>query len=375
MRPTISLIAREAGVSTATVDRVLNDRDGVRGKTRDRVLAIANRLGYFVPGADAASQDVRVDFVLPAGTNSFMTALGRHLLEEAATRPDVQARLHLIEGFDANKLAKKLYELREQTQAVGLVGLDHPQVRDAIMALRDSGVHVSTLVSDIPISARLGYVGIDNRAAGRLAALLLGRFLPQHTERKVAVFVGSLAYRGHEEREMGFRSLLSEEFPHLRIAHILEIGDDRDRAFAVTQDLLRKDPPHAIYNIGAGNQGIARALKEARPAEAWAADAGPDAARPDAARPDAARPNAARPNEARPSKASSASRIVFVGHDLTEATRRLLLDRTMDAVIDQNPRVEAREIVKLLVAAVKGAPEPSYLPRLQVIFRENIPEP
>ena len=365
MRPTISLIAREAGMSTATVDRVLNDRDGVRGKTRDRVLAIANRLGYFVPGAEAASQDVRVDFVLPAGTNSFMTALGRHLLEEAAARPDVQARLHLIEGFDANKLAKKLYELREQTQAVGLVGLDHPQVRDAIMALRDSGVHVSTLVSDIPISARLVYVGIDNRAAGRLAALLLGRFLPQHTERKVAVFVGSLAYRGHEEREMGFRSLLSEEFPHLRIAHTLEIGDDRDRAFAVTQDLLRTDPPHAIYNIGAGNQGIARALKEARPAEAWAADAWPDAARPIAARPIAARPD----------KASSAPRIVFVGHDLTEATRRLLLDRTMDAVIDQNPRVEAREIVKLLVAAVKGAPEPSYLPRLQVIFRENIPEP
>ncbi|MFJ1301635.1 LacI family DNA-binding transcriptional regulator [Pseudomonadota bacterium AL_CKDN230030165-1A_HGKHYDSX7] len=344
MRPTISLIAREAGMSTATVDRVLNDRDGVRGKTRDRVLAIANRLGYFIQGADTASQDVRVDFVLPAGTNSFMTALGQHLLEEAATRPDVRARLHLIEGFDANKLAQKLYELREQTQAVGLVGLDHPQVRDAIMALRDSGVHVSTLVSDIPISARLGYVGIDNRAAGRLAALLLGRFLPQHTEQKVAVFVGSLAYRGHEEREMGFRSLLSEEFPHLRIAHILEIGDDRDRAFAVTQDLLRKEPPHAIYNIGAGNQGIARALKEARPADARGSDA-------------------------------RTPRIVFVGHDLTEATRRLLLDRTMDAVIDQNPRVEAREIVKLLVAAVKGAPEPSYLPRLQVIFRENIPEP
>jgi len=335
MRPTISLIAREAGMSTATVDRVLNDRDGVRGKTRDRVLAIANRLGYFVQAGDAASQDVRVDFVLPAGTNSFMTALGQHLLEEAGARADVRARLHLIEGFDANKLAHKLYELRDQTQAVGLVGLDHPQVRDAIMALRDSGVHVSTLVSDIPISARLGYVGIDNRAAGRLAALLLGRFLPQQGEQKVAVFVGSLAYRGHEEREMGFRSLLSEEFPHLRIARILEIGDDRDRAYAVTQDLLRQEPPHAIYNIGAGNQGIARALQEAR----------------------------------------VAPRVVFVGHDLTEATRRLLLDRTMDAVIDQNPRVEAREIVKLLVAAVKGAPEPSYLPRLQVIFRENIPEP
>lgn len=65
--------------------------------------------------------------------------------------------------------------------------------------------------------------------------------------------------------------------------------------------------------------------------------------------------------------------VVFIGHDLTDATRMMLLDRTMDAVIDQNPRVEAREAVKLLVSAVRGSKEPEYLPRLQVIFRENIP--
>jgi len=45
----------------------------------------------------------------------------------------------------------------------------------------------------------------------------------------------------------------------------------------------------------------------------------------------------------------------------------------MDAVIEQNPRVEAREAVRLLASAVRGQTEPSYLPRLQVIFRENIP--
>jgi LacI family transcriptional regulator len=38
MRTTVSQIAREAGVSPATVDRVLNDRDGVRGRTREIVL-------------------------------------------------------------------------------------------------------------------------------------------------------------------------------------------------------------------------------------------------------------------------------------------------------------------------------------------------
>jgi LacI family transcriptional regulator len=333
MRTTIPLIAREARVSTATVDRVLNDREGVRGKTRDRVIETATRLGYFGIPSGTGPHGVRMDFILPAGPNSFMAALGKYLLEETQSRTDARANLHLIEQFDAGKLAAKLHDLRGQTDAVGLVGLDHPQVRDAIVSLRDSGVFVSTLVSDIPISARIGYVGVDNRAAGRLAGLLLGRFLPPTPGQNIAVFVGSLAYRGHEEREMGFRSLLNEEFPHLKIAHILEINDDRDRAYEVMQPLLRGKPLAGIYNIGAGNQGIARALHEAR----------------------------------------QEHKVVFVGHDLTEATQRLLLDRTMDAVIDQNPRVEAREMVKMLVAAVKGVSEPSYMPRLQVIFRENIP--
>ncbi len=333
MRATIHDIAAHAGVSTATVDRVINQREGVRAKTRDHVLAVATRLGYFGEPAQADDQTVRIDFVLPGGTNSFMSALGRHLLEEASMRPGVKATLHLVEGFSAEKLADKLNGLRGHTDAVGLVGLDHPQVRDAMASLRDSGVKVATLVSDIPIGARIAYVGVDNRAAGRLAGLLLGRFLPRDVECKVAVFVGSLAYRGHEEREMGFRSLLSEEFPHLRIARILEIGDDRERAFALTAQLLREDPPVGIYNIGAGNQGIARALHEA----------------------------------------GRHRDVVYVGHDLTDATQRLLLDRTMDAVIDQNPRVEAREVVRALAAAVRGESKPSYLPRLQVIFRENIP--
>lgn len=51
----------------------------------------------------------------------------------------------------------------------------------------------------------------------------------------------------------------------------------------------------------------------------------------------------------------------------------MLLNRTVDAVIDQNPRVEAREIIKLLTATVNGISKPSYPPQLQVVFRENIP--
>eukprot|EP00903_Cladosiphon_okamuranus_P022431 g20633.t1 len=333
MRTTVSQIAREAGVSPATVDRVLNDRDGVRPRTRDIVLQVARKLGYFGPvDIEQPGLNIRLDFVLPAGSNSFMRTLKANLMQESAARDDVTATLHEIEGFDPERLSAKLHELRQRTDAVGLVALDHPQVREAINALAASGARIGTLVSDIPTVDKVGYVGVDNRAAGRLAGLLLGRFLPPGQHR-VAVFVGSLAYRGHEEREMGVRAILSEDFPEIRIVGTAEVGDDRDRAYAETMRFLERGDISGIYNIGSGNQGIARALREAR-----------------------------RERE-----------IVFIGHDLTDATRLMLLDRTMDAVIDQNPRVEAREIVRLLASAVRGTVEPEYMPRLQVVFKENIP--
>ncbi|MBE3576981.1 MAG: LacI family DNA-binding transcriptional regulator [Limnochordales bacterium] len=51
-RRTIRDVAAEAGVSVATVSRVLNDKEGVGEKTRARVLAAAARLG-FVPNDSA----------------------------------------------------------------------------------------------------------------------------------------------------------------------------------------------------------------------------------------------------------------------------------------------------------------------------------
>ncbi len=90
----------------------------------------------------------------------------------------------------------------------------------------------------------------------------------------------------------------------------------------------------AIYNIGAGNAGIARALKER----------------------------------------GRQHQVVFIGHEATEGTKALLLDGTLDAVIDQNPRVEAREALNLLTAAVRGMAIDPHPPRLQVVFKENIPE-
>ncbi|WP_265502490.1 LacI family DNA-binding transcriptional regulator [Paracoccus beibuensis] len=333
MRTTISEIAQRAGVSPATVDRVLNERSGVRDRTRDIVMATARDLGYFGPTDHQRASRVRLDVVLPAGQNSFMLTLRSRIIDECVRREDVDLRIHDVDRQDDNRIESKLVQLRGQTDAIGIVAPDRPEIRELLNDLAQSGIHVATLVSDIPSIAKVGYVGIDNRAAGRLAGLLLGRLLSPVGEGDIALFVGSRAYRGHEEREMGFRSILSDEFPELRITAYAEVGDDRDRAYEEMKSILRGRRIAGLYNIGSGNQGIGRALREAK----------------------------------------LARETIFIGHDLTNATRLLLLERTLDAVIDQNPRVEAREIVRMLVSAAQGRTEPDYPPRNQVIFRENIP--
>jgi len=339
LRSTLNDIAREAGVSSATVDRVLNNRSGVRPQTREVVLDTAQRLGYISTGDDPGfdvSRRVRLDFVLPAGTNSFIADLLAQLREQASYRRSLDVRLHSIEGFNPDTLASALNDLRGHTQGVGVIAIDHPTVRESIRGLVADGVHVVTLVSDIDQVPRLTYIGIDNRAAGRLAGYLLGRFLGQRRASKIALFAGSFSYRGHEERQMGFRTVLAEDFPDLEIVELREIRDDREKAFSEATDLLARHPDLAgIYNIGAGNQGIARALQDR----------------------------------------GRGGGVIFIGHDLTSHNRRFLLDKTIDAIIDQNTRVEAREALNALANAVTGRPNIEHLPRLQVIFRENIPDP
>lgn len=338
MRSTLSDIAKAAGVSSATVDRVLNDREGVRARTRELVLETARELGYIGDlkiNTSSADHVVRLDFVLPAGTNMFMADLARNLDDQAQSRNEIAVNVHLLEGFNPDTLASKLEDLRGNTDGIGLIALDHPTVREAIRSLASEGIKIATLVSDIHHVPNAGYIGIDNRAAGRLAGYLLGRFLDKDKPHKIALFAGSLSYRGHEEREMGFRNVLTGEFPHIEVVELREMKDDRERAYREAKSMLETYPDLAgIYNIGAGNQGIARALESSGREKA----------------------------------------VVFIGHELTEQNKLLLLNGTMDAIIDQNPRVEAREALKLLENAVRGIQEVVHPPRVHVVFKENIPE-
>jgi LacI family transcriptional regulator len=336
MKVTIVDVARTAGVSTATVDRVVNSRNGVKGRTRDHVITVAQRLGYPLPALynRAALAPVVLDFVLPGGTNTYINELARMLERGTEAATNVQSRVHQIEGLNSDALAEKMRSLLDQTQGVGIIALDHPNVREAVRELNAANVPVLTMVSDIPSVPRIGYVGIDNRSAGRLAGHLLGRLM-RGTAEKIALFAGSLSYRGHEEREMGFRHILAEEFPHLEVLQSRESLDDFQRGYQEAKALLEAHPDiGGIYNIGGGNRGIAQALEESE----------------------------------------RAKEVVFGAHELTEHTRRFLLSGVIDFLIDQNPVQEARESIVALAQAARRQQIDTFALsiRMQIVFRENI---
>ena len=340
-RMTVHDVAEQAGVSLATVDRVLNRRPGVSSAMAERVRATIERLGFqrdHFAASLATSRRHRFVFVLPRlDSNSFICALKHEI--EAQLQPLAARRIQisLLEyaAFDPQALARVLHAASPDAAAVdgvALVGIDAPAVRAAIESLHERGVAVITLVSDVAPSRRLHCIGIDNVAAGRVAASLIGRFNARRTG-CVAMIAGKLALRDHSERALGFTQVMQQDYPQLALLPAVEGLDDGRLTASLTRELLRHEALIGIYSVGAGNRGIIEALEQS-----------------------------GRQHD-----------VVVVGHELTAHTRRALLGGSFDAVLHQQVCDEVAVAVEALRAASLGDARHVPAPiRIDIFLRDNI---
>jgi LacI family transcriptional regulator len=334
-------IAAEAGVSLATVDRVLNNRPGVRSVTRDKVERAIATLGYVrdVAAANLAKgRTYPLIFILPAGENSFMRGLEAEvraaMARSAAERTDIT--ILSVPAFDAPALAAALLDAREQRPAgVAVVAVEAPEVAEAVKRLREDGIAVVTLVSDLPGSERDHFAGVDNIAAGRTAGSLMGRFLGGR-EGPVAVLAGSMLVRDHCERLEGFRTVMSEDFPRRRILPVVEGQDNPALVETLVDTLLEQHRDLAgIYSLGAGNRGLVSALE----------------------------------------KAGRANAICAIAHELTPHSRAALVTGTIDALLNQNAGHEVRSAIRVLKAKADGLSVIAAQERIRIdiFLKDNLP--
>lgn len=343
MRPTVNDIAREAGVSLATVDRVLNARPGVRGKTIEAVNEAIRRLGYVrdVAAANLARSRVyRMVVVLPETDGQFMAMIAEEARRVAMLAATARTVVEVLRypAEDVHALASLLSALQgEGVDGVALAAPETPVVRDAVRGLREAGVAVATLVTDLPLSGRDHFVGIDNRAAGRTAGVLMGRFLGSGPA-QVAVVAESMLLRESVERRLGFDEVMMADFPEADILPTVETHGRSDRLAEVLRELLGHAPRAAgIYLLGAGQRALTATL----------ADLG------------------------------LPRRPVVIAHDLTPHARAALVAGSMDAVIAQNVGHLVRSALRVLRAKADRVPiDPGQEQiRIEIVIRENLPPP
>jgi LacI family transcriptional regulator len=337
---TLKDIAREVGVSVATLDRVLHGRAGVREETARRVREAIDRHGFrpFAAGAELArGRASRLAFVMPEGSNVFMSMILDNIAEMSGW---LTARRAIAETTKANvfnpaALAETLESLAGRYDGVAVVALDHQSVRAAIDDLVAGGTYVVTLVSDVPSSRRHHYIGVDNVAAGRTAGSLMGRFVGAQGG-KIGVIAGSQSLRDHAERIFGFNQLMGLEYPHLGVLSAVEGNDHDGESEAIMARLIADHPDLVgVYNVGAGTPGVAKAIT----------DAGRE------------------------------STMTFIGHDLSSVTRKCLIRGVMDAVVAQDSGHETRSAMRVLLSLIRGEPilaEQEQI-RIDIVMRDNLP--
>ena len=336
---TIADIARQAGVGTATVDRVLNKRPGVNAETVQRVMQVVAELGSPPPrGRPRKGENFRFAFVLPGEATPFVELVDRQIAQAAGEfrHQHITEITHRVDSADAVQFAAALAQLTDG-DAVAIMAPDLPPVKLAINELARAGVHVVTLFSDVAGSMRETFIGADNRAAGRSAGLLLGRMAGGRD----TLLLSSQATRmsGEIERRIGFAQVIEERFPKIKVQRTPDLPPTDAGACRALLRFLRGNGADlsrvaGIYNVGSGSAGVARAVESL----------------------------------------GLTGSVPVVAHDLTDEHRALLAANGLAYVLHQDIHYcisAAARVLRALCENVRGALS-VVQPRIEILTAENL---
>lgn len=239
---TIKDVARDAGVSVATVSRVYNGSELVREGTRSRVLEVAGRLGYTPHGAARSlitSRTSTLGVLLPDLYGEFFSEVIRGI-DQTAQRHGY----HLLVSSSHDEHPMVESALRSMRGRVDGLIVMWPEM-DAQTAVRNlpAGFPVVLLNSPMPADG-FDVITIANYEG----AHAMVRHLLDLGHRRIAIVNGAAGNFDAAERLRGYRAALAEAGlePEIR----LEVAGDFSEAsgFHATGELLHRRPrPTAIF--------------------------------------------------------------------------------------------------------------------------------
>ncbi|TCL69833.1 monosaccharide ABC transporter substrate-binding protein (CUT2 family) [Rhizobium sp. BK251] len=307
-----------AGVGTATVERVLNGRGGVRPALAEKVIAAARSLDYPRRLPEVHRGILRIDVILVRPETTFFARLSRAFGRIAATL-DASVAVHrtFMDEHDPAAIAALIANPQARRAALILAVPDHPLIRSALVKVKEEGLPFLQIVTRAE-GMEADYVGIDNYAAGRMAGLLLARMQPRNGT--IAALCHSQIYQVHRDRIRGFSDYLFEKPREGQAFTVVLFGyDDTGQSADRLFEALRLWPDLVgLYNAGGANDSLTAVLR----------------------------------------KHPRGRDIFFVGHELTDGSAAALRDGIMSVVLDQAPEAQARRAIDLLLSRLGLVVEP-----------------
>lgn len=340
---TIREIAKLAGVSRGTVDRVLNKRGSVNPETERKVSGIAKALNYS-PNLAGKTLAVRKK-MLKLGYILFGSTISNPFFEDVVS--GIERRAEELAEFGVTVEIRYVTIDKPERQAeyidellnLGIDGLvitpiNHPLVVDKLQRLSASGIPVVTANSDIPDCGRIAYVGSDYHKCGETAAGLMN--LMTGGKANIGIIIGSPMVLCHSERLAGFTDYVGKNFSGIKVIDKAINNDDDIDSFNVTKEMLHKFPEiDALFLAAAGVRGACRAVRDL----------------------------------------GLAGKLTIVSYDATATTCQLIREGIISATIAQQPFIQGAKPLDILFDYLGMGIKPDkefYYMEIEIKIKENL---
>ena len=314
--PTIKEIAKLAGVSRGTVDRVVNGRPGVKPETEARVRALMEEMGYRPDQAGqmlaARKKKLRIAFLIVHGPEFvFFLDILHAARDKAAELRElgVTVDFYLIRQFDAPYLRRTLREVEESCpDGVAALPLRTRPFLEFMERMNERGVPTVFFNIDEDFAERLCYVGCDYVQSGRVAAGLCALCAGGRGRVGVATHDGSNS-PSFTARMGGFTRELHDRCPGVALAAGGIPAVFRGEDYAQVEAMIRDDPLlSALYIVNLGDFNVCRAAR----------------------------------------RAARGRELAIITNDLIPAQREMLTDGTISATVSQQPEVQGALPLQIL---------------------------
>lgn len=251
---TIYDVARVAGVSMATVSRVVNGNANVKEKTRQKVLDAIEELDYrpnAVARGLASKRTTTVGVVLPTITSPYFAEIARGI-DDIASMYKYNVILANSDGDEEKEL--KVIESLFSKQVDGIVYMGSFMTEKVRKQLKSTRTPI-VLAGMIDVDKQMSSVNIDYHLAAHQTTAELAK-----NNKRIAFVSGSLEEVENTERMVGYQEALNEAGIDFDESLVFEGNYTFENGQALADQMLAKKINAAIVSYDTVAVGLLNAL-------------------------------------------------------------------------------------------------------------------